>query len=224
MKITKLGHCCLLIEIAQEKGAAGGVVSGDSVRILTDPGIYSTGQNSLTDVDFIVISHEHADHYHIDSVKSILAHNPQAKIFTNSAVAALLKKENIPCSVVGHGQSADLNGISLRGWGTKHAIVYKELGQVENTGYFIGGKLWYPGDAFTPVDWPVETLALPVAGPWLKLSEVIEYALSIKPKKCFPVHDAIYSSPKGMHGMLKMILGKESIDFTALDAGEHAEF
>ena len=38
MNITKLGHCCLLIE---EKG----------LRILTDPGAYSTGQNEIKNID-----------------------------------------------------------------------------------------------------------------------------------------------------------------------------
>jgi len=216
MKITKLGHCCLLVEIANE--------TGDVVRILTDPGMYSTGQNELENIDFVVITHEHADHYHIDSVKAVLKNNPKAKMITNTAVSALLKKEGIACSIVGHDQSTDMNGISLKGWGTKHAIVYKELGQVENTGYFIADKLWYPGDAFTLVDWQVEILALPVAGPWMKISESLEYALSVKPKKCFPVHDAIYASPKGVHGMVKMILEKEGIVFTPLCADESAEF
>ncbi|MEK6878040.1 MAG: MBL fold metallo-hydrolase [Nanoarchaeota archaeon] len=59
MNITKYGHCCLLIDI-------------NGVRILTDPGNYSTMQDTAENVDFILITHEHSDHLHIDSVKTIL--------------------------------------------------------------------------------------------------------------------------------------------------------
>ena len=87
MTITKLGHCCLIIE---ENG----------LRILTDPGTYSTSQNEAKNIDLILITHEHPDHYHVDSVKTILANNPQVKIITNTAVAKLLQKENIESAIV----------------------------------------------------------------------------------------------------------------------------
>jgi L-ascorbate metabolism protein UlaG (beta-lactamase superfamily) len=218
MKITKFGHCCLLIEVPSPKGAV--------VRILTDPGTFSTAQNQVKGIDFVLITHEHADHYHIDSVKAVLANNPQVKIVTNKAVAALLKKENVDCGIVGHGESADLNGISLKGWGTKHAVIWKDFGQVENTGYLIGG-LWYPGDAFTDIEWKPDVLALPVIAPWMKASEALDYAVRIRPRKVFPVHDAFLEGPIGagaFHRLPKMILEKEGIEFVALDAGQSAEF
>ena len=34
-------------------------------------------------------------------------------------------------------------------------------------------------------------MALPLAGPWMKLSEAIDYALKIQPGSVFPVHDMI---------------------------------
>ena len=46
MKITKFGHCCLLVE---ENG----------VRILTDPGIYSTQQNEIKNIDILYLEHLH---------------------------------------------------------------------------------------------------------------------------------------------------------------------
>lgn len=57
MKVTKFGHCCLLIE---EEG----------LRILTDPGSYSTRQNDVQNIDVILITHEHPDHLHIESLKN----------------------------------------------------------------------------------------------------------------------------------------------------------
>jgi L-ascorbate metabolism protein UlaG (beta-lactamase superfamily) len=217
MKITKIGHCCLLLEIVP----AGAT---KPVRILTDPGNYSTNQNVLTDIDFIVISHEHTDHYHIDSVRAILNNNPKAKIITNTAVSELLKKESIEFSIVGHEQVADLAGISIKGWGKKHAQIYKSVEDVENTGYIFADTFYYPGDAFTQPNQPIDILALPVAGPWMKISEALEFALMVKPKKCFPVHDGNLRTYGVAHRLPKRVLEEVGITFVALETGQLSEF
>lgn len=218
MTITKLGHCCLLIEIEPKKEGKG------VVRIMTDPGNYSTAQNEVKGVDFVIISHEHPDHYHLESVKAVLKNNPLAKIVANKAVAALLRKEGIECSIVGHGESIDLASIPVRGWGEKHAVIYKSVEQVENTGYFIDERFFYPGDALTPIEKGIDMLALPVTGGWVKISEAIEYALAMKPKKCIPVHDGNLKKIGAPHRLPKMILEKESIEFIPLEAGQKIEF
>ena len=83
MNITKLGHCCLLIET---KGK----------RILTDPGNYTADAHSkLENIDYILFTHEHQDHYHLESLKTILQKNPQAIIYSNNSVSELLTKESI---------------------------------------------------------------------------------------------------------------------------------
>src|SRR6185312_9669397 len=77
MKIKKIGHCCLVIET---KG----------VRIMTDPGMFSTAQNEEKNIDIVAITHEHGDHFHIESLKAIIANNPAVTVITNSAVGKLL--------------------------------------------------------------------------------------------------------------------------------------
>jgi len=211
MKITKFGHCCLLIE---ENG----------LRVLTDPGSYTEKQNEIKNIDVVLITHEHQDHFHVDSVKKILVNNPQAKIITNSAVNALLSKEGIDSVVVEDGQSLEEKGIVFSGHGKEHAIIYKKWNSVENTGYFIGERLFYPGDAFYNPNKPVEILALPVAGPWCKISEAIEYALEIKPKICFPVHDGGLKSPGVAHRAPSTILPEHNIKFLPLEIDKETEF
>ena len=61
---------------------------------------------------------------------------------------------------------------------------------MQNTGYFVDDTFFFPGDAYTVPNKPVEILALPVAGPWCKIAETIRYALAVKPTVAFPVHDA----------------------------------
>ncbi len=210
MTIKKIGHCCLVIEM---KG----------VRFLTDPGSYSTGQNDERDIDCVVITHEHADHFHLDSLKAVLRNNPNAGVVTNAAVGKLLDQAGIPYVSVPDGGRTDVGGISLTGHGAKHAVIYKEYGQVENTGYFFDGTLFYPGDAFFEPGAPVDVLALPVAGPWCKLSEVIEYALALKPRAVFPVHDAVLSSPAFINRLAETFLQPAGIAFMALELGKETE-
>ena len=63
------------------------------MKILTDPGTYSTQQNEVKNIDVVLITHEHQDHFHIDSLKALLKNNPQVKIITNKSVGALLEKK-----------------------------------------------------------------------------------------------------------------------------------
>ena len=211
MKITKYGHCCMLIE-------EGGL------RIITDPSLYSTGQEAAQNIDIILISHEHQDHFHIDAVKAILALNPQAKLVTNSAVGTLLQKAGLPFEVVENGQSRKDKEITIEGIGTEHATIYAGIPNVMNTGYFIGGKLFYPGDAFTLPERAVDILALPVAGPWLKLSEVIDYAKAVKPKIWVPVHDAILKDPNFGFMLPSRILEPMGIPGKMLESGKEIDF
>ena len=210
MKITKIGHCCLLIET---KGK----------RILTDPGMYSVEQHSkVTNIDFNLFTHEHPDHYHLDSLKIILQNNPQTKIYANDSVSALLSKENIEHVLVKHGETLKLDEIDLKGIGEKHAVLHGSIPQSTNTGYFIDGRLWYPGDAFTNPEMQVEILALPVMAPWLKVSESMDYAISLKPKFAIPVHDAVRYG--FTHDFAKRVLGPNDIEFFPMIEGDEKDF
>jgi len=211
MKIKKIGHCCLVIET---KG----------IRIMTDPGSFTTAQDEEKNIDIVLISHEHGDHFHVESLRKVLANNPEAKIITNSAVGKLLDAENIMYEVLEDGGSMTLRDILFEGHGEHHAVIYKEIGQVQNTGYFIDDMLFYPGDALTDPKKTIDILALPVAGPWIKTSEVIEYALQLHPKRVFPVHDAVLSHPimGTMHA--SKVLPEHGIEVITLDAGEEKEF
>ena len=213
MKITKFGHCCLLIE---EQG----------LRILIDPGSYSTLQNEVKDIDVILITHEHPDHLHIESLKIVLKNNVHAKVVTNKGVAKLLDKECIVYELVEHGQKLEREGVVFEGYGKKHADVYKTIVPVDNTRYFISNKLFYPGDAFTLPGKPVDILALPVAGPWMKLSEAIEYALAVKPKRAFPVHDGMFQSGRGnvAHRVPATVLPSQGIEFIVIEEGKSFDF
>ncbi len=213
MQITKLGHCCLVLDI------------GD-VKIITDPGSFTDAQNTLTGISILLITHEHTDHYHVESVTAIVKNNPDIDVVCNKSVAALIVKENIPCkvSVVGDGESVTLHGVLIEGFGVEHAKVYGDMPNVENTGYMVAGKFYFPGDNFQAPGKAVEVLALPVAGPWMKISEAVDFAKLIKAPKAFGVHDGmIVPSFRGFVAMMLKNFVPET-EYTALADGESKEF
>lgn len=211
MKITKLGHCSMVIE-------------EDGIRILTDPGNYSTAQNEQKNIDIILITHEHQDHLHIESLKKVAENNPQARIITNESVGSILRKDDFPFITIDDGKKTEEMGILIEGFGKKHAEIFKDFSMVENTSYLINERFFYPGDAFYNPNRPVEILALPVAGPWCKISDAVNYALSIKPKECFPVHDGGLRITGGHHKVPELILGENGINFTVFELGKEYSF
>ena len=212
MKITKLGHCCLVLDV-------------NGVRFLTDPGSYTTAQNEVRNIDCIVISHEHTDHLHVESLKTVLKNNPNAIVISNGSVGKILDVESIPYTCINHGETTTIKGVTIAGHGLKHAPIYIDYEQVENTGYLFDNKLFYPGDAFYKPDVPVDILAFPVTAPWCKISEAMDYVLDVKPRIAFPVHDGNLVRQNGITVRLPGIfLPKAGIKFVTLELGKETEF
>lgn len=212
MKIKKLGHCCLILEV-------------NGKRIMTDPSNFDYGGDSVSErnIDLILITHEHGDHLHIDTLKQILQNNPNAKVISNTSVGKLLEETDISFTKVEDGESYDFEGILIKGFGDKHAQIYEDYGQVQNTGYMID-KLFYPGDAFTNPNTEVDILAIPVIAPWLKIKDPIDYAKELKPRVCFPVHDGILKPfARFVYGIPEHFLSKVGINFKVLEIGKEEE-
>lgn len=213
MRVQKIGHCCLVIDV-------------DGVRVMTDPGCFSTGQDAVTGIDVIVITHEHADHLHVLSLQSVLFKNPDAVVVCNSAVGKLLAGEKIPHTILEGTAECMVGELSLRAHDARHEEIYEEIGQVHNTGYLIARKLFYPGDAFAVPGYSVDVLALPVAGPWCSVPNAIRYALVVHPRVAFPVHDAVLNQDRigSAHSAPVIALAEKGIQFVPLKTGESAEF
>ena len=200
------------------------VIDINGQKIMTDPGSYTAAEQEIEkNIDLIIITHEHQDHLHIDSLKNILVNNPSVTIVTNTAVGKLLDEAGIDYQKLENGQSGEFAGVLLEAHGEKHAEIYEEFGQVQNTGYFIGKDLFYPGDAFTNPNKKVEILALPVLAPWLKIKESIDYGILLKPRVCFPVHDWNIKLPGIVHRTPSIVLAKHNIEFKVLEIGKEEE-
>jgi len=66
MRITKIGHSCLVVEEADSK-------------FLLDPGNYSPVPQ-MEDIDVVLITHEHDDHCYLPAIQDVLKQNPNAEI------------------------------------------------------------------------------------------------------------------------------------------------
>lgn len=211
MKIKKLGHCCFVTE------------PKEGVRVMTDPGAFSTMQNEERDINVILFTHEHSDHFHIDSLKKVLQNNPNALIITNTAVGKLLEEAGINYTKVEEGEKHEIEGVQIVGFGNLHEEIYDDYGRVQNTGYMIN-ELCYPGDAFSYPDAKVDILALPVCGPWMKSKDAVIYARNINPRIVFPVHDGMLQDFFPVFWKLsEHFLNESNIKFKKLELGKEEE-
>src|SRR6185503_20717305 len=89
------------------------------------------------------------------------------------------------------GDDFEAAGFAVRTYGGLHALIHPELPRVANLGFFIEGEggaggLYHPGDSFdVPTDADVDTLFVPVSGPFLKVAEAIEFVRQTKPRRAF---------------------------------------
>lgn len=203
MKITKYEHACLVVE---DSGQA----------LVIDPGGYTTDFVVPTNAVAVIITHEHADHLHREHLQAIVAKNPDVCIIAHADVTAQLQDFTTKSVVANEG--VKVGSFELEFFGGKHALITPEWGSIANLGVMVNNQLYYPGDSFTVPDRQVEVLALPVAAPWLKISETIDFLQAVRPKLVFPTHDAILSEAgKGLpDSMLPPIAQKAGASYQRL--------
>ena len=188
MRLTHLGHACLLAEV------------GDA-RMLFDPGVLS-GFDDVRDLDAVLITHQHPDHLDPARLGPLLAANPGARLWvdqdTVTAVPGLPEH-----TVVRPGDRFRIGGTAIEVTGGLHAAVYGDVPGCTNAAYLIGdGAFLHPGDSFTVPGRDVDVLAVPVDGPWLKLAEAVDYVRAVRPRVAVPVHEGETTDPAKYAGML----------------------
>ncbi len=210
MRITKFGHACLLLE----EGSA---------RILTDPGSYSRGFEELTDLNAVLITHQHADHLDVAHAKGLITKNPGLKVYADEGSAALLVKEGVPTQAVHAGDEFDVAGVKVEVLGQDHAIIHADIPRIPNVCYLVNGTFFYPGDSLTLPERPIEVLALPLVAPWLRVGEMVDYLRAVGPKVAIPVHDAITSAPAIYLGAAERLTAGRGIEVRLVENGTSTE-
>ena len=167
--------------------------------------------NSLGQLDFILITHEHEDHMHLPLVKMAAEKFPEAGIITTPSAAKILGKEGLQASTEGN------EFIEV-----EPAQHEKVLGTApENVLFRVFGKLTHPGDSHS-FNSTTEILAMPVQAPWGSFVAAIEKAAELKPKTVIPIHDWHWrdEARKRMYEMAGEHLRKHGIKFKPVESGE----
>jgi len=191
MRLTKLVHACVRLE-------------KDGAVLVIDPGAYS-GPDSMDGADAVLITHEHFDHMQPDTLRAALSGNPGLRVWAGSSVAGQFTDLGDRVRAVAHGDEFTAAGFTVHVYGSRHALLHPEIPVVENVGFLVDGEVFHPGDALTVPEDPVGTLLLPISGPWLKLSDMIDYGRAVAPRRGYAIHDALLS-PIGL-GLIERFLG-----------------
>lgn len=179
MKLTKYEHACVVIE---EGGAS----------LVIDPGAFSSSLPDVNGVKAVIITHQHADHLDTERLQQLRVANPDAPVLTTADVAEA--HPELGFTIVEPGQSITVGPFSLTFTGGQHAEIDSSLPRIQNIGVIINdGAVYYPGDSFAEPGRPVQTLLVPAAAPWMKVSEAISFLRRVQPQLAIPTHDAILS-------------------------------
>jgi L-ascorbate metabolism protein UlaG (beta-lactamase superfamily) len=178
MLVTKLEHACLVVE-------------QDGDRLVVDPGTY-TRPVDVSGVVAVVVTHEHPDHGTAEQLERILQRNPGIPVFGPAGVASALAG-SVAVDVVTDGDTRTVGAFALTFHGTRHQVIHSSVPVVDNTGVFVNGTLFHPGDAYIDPGVPVEVFATPVGAPWLQIGALMDHLAAVAPRRAFPIHEATLS-------------------------------
>ncbi|MGW1800064.1 MBL fold metallo-hydrolase [Streptomyces sp. NPDC001984] len=175
MELTKFGHACVRIE-------------KNGRRLVVDPGGLTEPQ-ALDGVDAVLVTHEHFDHFSEETLRKAAQDHPALRIWTNSSVAKQLDGLGARVTAVGEGEAFTAAGFDVKVYGTWHAVIHPDIPRIANVGFLVDDVLFHPGDALTVPDATVDTLLLPVHGPWSSTGQLIDYVREVAPQDIYAIHD-----------------------------------
>jgi L-ascorbate metabolism protein UlaG (beta-lactamase superfamily) len=182
MKISKYLHSCLVFEL-------------DGYKLLFDPGNLTFVEGlvkpeTFGDVQGIVITHIHPDHFYLENIKKILAIN-NVPIYTNEEVGSVLKKENIKFTIWEEGIHY-IGPFKLQAISVVHEPLL-DSPIPAMFGFIINDKILHPVDSMEDKLLKykgIELLIMVTMAPFANELRIAGFADNIQPKQILPVHDS----------------------------------
>lgn len=188
MRITHLGHAAVLAETS-------------AARILIDPGNFSDAWHGLTDLDAVLITHQHPDHVDPDHVPALLAANPDAAVYVEPSILDAVTAGELPAldqaRQLAPGETARVGPVLVEAVGGEHAVIHRDIPRIGNIGLVLRAEgepsLFHPGDSYATAPEGVDVLAMPAYGPWAAMKETIDFVRAVRAPRGFPIHDELLS-------------------------------
>jgi len=181
MQITHLGHSCVLIETADQ-------------RVLVDPGDFSTAWRGLTDLDAVLVTHQHPDHADPTHLPKLLADNPRAVVAVEHTVADIV---DLPDDVrrLGPDEIIDLGSLQVNTIGGQHAVIHRDYPRIGNVGFVFRSEgdpsVLHPGDCLDAVSEGIDIALIPAFGPWSATRETIDFTRQVGAPQGFLIHEGL---------------------------------
>ena len=204
MKITKLGHSCLLVEMPEPINRTA----------LFDPGVFSqVDVESLVYLDDIFITHIHPDHCDVTLLKKLIAKFPTVRVTTTPENVVALGEQGIMA------MSEAPEGTAF--FDSPHEDLSPMGHAPEEIGVHYLEKLSHPGDSHSFSE-TMPVLALPVTAPWGYPLNAMKTALKLKPKYVIPIHDWFWhDEARAWHyDMFEKVLAEQGITLIHAVNGE----
>lgn len=173
------------------RGHSHVIVAGPG-RLAVDPGVFSD-LTHLEQVDAVLLTHGHPDHTDAEALAQVGAPVWAPADLTPELLRAGVQHSRV--HEVAPGEAFAVAGFDVVVLGGAHAVVHPELPRPQNNAYLIDGTILHPGDSLPIVPDPaaISTVLLPVAAPWLRIADAIDYARTFPNAAFVPIHDAILS-------------------------------
>lgn len=203
--------------------------------LVVDPGSYTPNSAELVaSAEAVLVTHDHADHLDVEVLTAALGARPELTVYAPASVTSALSSalrsagdsaaaaESVGTIVtVSAGDTFTAAGFDIAVFGDDHAVIHRDIPLVQNVGYLIDGAVFHPGDAYLEPGVPVETLLMPVSGPWINTEKAVDYVRAVAPMSTIQIHDLMLSDAgKGSTAQFLGADGLTGVPMTLLAVGE----